>query len=126
MSTSERIIIRKIKRYSLMAILVKVNEAGRTQKSKFIIIPKQIIKELEWGAGDRLYFSESMDGIEIRRINDKNCENERVRRLRFNGYSYAITIPKVIAKGIQADWLELKKSGNKIVIKPTHRISPSY
>lgn len=111
--------------YSSMAILVKVNEAGRTQKSKFIIIPKQIIKELKWRVGDRLHFNESKNGIEIRRVNGEKCESKRVRKLRFNGYSYAVTIPKVIAKDIQADWLELKKSGNKIVIKPAHRISSS-
>ncbi len=104
-----------------MAIPVKVNESGRSQKSKFIIIPKQIIKELNWKVGDILYFNEFRNGIEIHKVNGEEYDRKRVRKLRFNGYSYLVTIPKVIARDIQADWLELKKSRNKIIIKLPHR-----
>jgi len=104
-----------------MTILVKVNESGRSQKSKFIIIPKQVIKELNWKIGDRLHFDEFKDVIEIHKVNGEEYDSKRVRKLRFNGYSYAVTIPKIIAKNIQADWLELKKSENKIIIRPLYR-----
>ena len=93
-------------------MFVEINRSGKY--SKFIMIPKSYVKELGWSWSDKLLFEQHGNVITISRT-DQASEN--VRRLRLNGYSYIVTIPKKIAKELNLDWVEVEIVEDKIMIE---------
>ena len=93
-------------------MLVKVNRIGGYSKST--VIPKSLIRELGWSWGDRLLFERAGDTIIVSKINRPSKDT---RKLRFIGYSYAVTISRVIAKDLDSDWLVVEAIGGKLILR---------